>query len=59
MAPVTKTIDYNASKALHRITVKVTGLKLLSVRLRFAEKLFRLAAWVAGTRLTIEASPDE
>jgi len=47
--------DICAPKLMQSITLRVTGLKVLSVRLWIAARLFTFGAWVAGCNIEIEA----
>lgn len=48
---------FNVNSAMQMVTIKVTGLRRLAIRLAIAVALFRLGAWVAGCMVDIEA-PD-
>jgi len=49
----------HAPRLMHRITVKVTGLREMSMRIWLAGQLFRLGAWVSGCSIEIATKGDE
>lgn len=45
---------FNANDAMSQITLKIKGLRVLSIRIWLAAHIFRLAGWVAGCNVEIE-----
>lgn len=41
-------------EVMHTITIRVTGMKLASFRIRLAAVVFGFGAWIAGTGLEMD-----
>ena len=52
----TKTINIGDLKPMQSITVdiKIKGMKLMELRIKLSSIIFKLAAWVAGTKCKID-----
>jgi hypothetical protein len=51
--------NINAADLAHRITLRVSGLRLMEFRMRVAARIFRIGAWVAGVGIVIERSGSD
>jgi hypothetical protein len=51
---VHSSIDVKAGELMHSITVTVSGLKGVQLRLAIARQIFRFGAWVAGFNIIVE-----
>ncbi len=46
--------EWPISEATKRLTLKVTGVKVMRARWAIAAQVFRLGAWIAGTNIILE-----
>lgn len=51
-------VDFPASEAMGRLRLRVTGLKVLGLRLKLAMAIFAFGGWVAGLA-TVEFEASE
>lgn len=58
MAPAS-TLRLNTREVTQSLTIKVTGLKGLRLRLRIAALIFRLGASVAGTKIEMDMADSQ
>lgn len=44
----------NVGSVIHTLTIRITGMKLATLRIRLAALVFSFGAWVAGTGLEMD-----
>lgn len=48
-------LDINVGDVMrHNVTIRVTGMKLATLRIRLAALIFMFGGWVAGTNLVMD-----